>query len=310
VKDELQRLEIPGEHEARLRTWKTVEAAYAAHEPQPPRWAWKPILALTVVAALTAGLASPPGRAVLSEIRETVGVETAQPALFSLPTSGRLLVTASSGAWVVETDGSKRRLGGYREASWSPFGRYVVASHQNELVALTPQGEVRWSLARPEIRFPRWGGSRTDTRIAYLSDGELRVVAGDGTGDHLIERDTALKPPVWQRGPGHRLAYARRDGSIRIVDADTGAILDRNAPEAVEPRPPPDVVVRTIGLGEGANPVYSPDGRWAAVAWPEANQFVFVRVAGSRQIQAVSDVAAQFHSSTFPQISGWAPAAE
>ena len=33
-------------------------------------------------------------------------------------------------------DGSKRLLGGYREASWSPFGHFVVAARPNELVAL------------------------------------------------------------------------------------------------------------------------------------------------------------------------------
>ena len=134
-----------------------------------------------------AGLLSPPGRAVLDEIREVVGVEKAQPALFSLPAPGRLLVTADSGAWVVDADGSKRLLGNYREASWSPFGRFVVASRRNELVALTPDGDVRWSLARPDVRFPRWGGTKTDTRIAYLSDGTLRIVGGDGKGDRLLD---------------------------------------------------------------------------------------------------------------------------
>ena len=79
----------------------------------------------------------------LFDIREVVGIEKAQPALFSLPAPGRLLVTADSGAWVVEQDGSKRLLGRYREASWSPFGRFVVGSRPNELVALTPKGDVR-----------------------------------------------------------------------------------------------------------------------------------------------------------------------
>ena len=72
-------------------------------------------------------LLSPPGRAVLDEIREVVGVERAQPALFSLPAPGRLLVTADSGAWVVERgrlEAAARRLS---RGIWSPFGRFVVA---------------------------------------------------------------------------------------------------------------------------------------------------------------------------------------
>jgi hypothetical protein len=245
------------------------------------------LLAAVVVAA--AGLLSPPGRAVLDEIREVVGVEQSQPALFSLPAPGQLLVTADSGAWIVERDGSKRLLGRYEEASWSPFGRFVVASRRNELAALTPKGEVRWTLARPDVRFPRWGGTRTDTRIAYFSRGELRVVGGDGRGDRLLDAEAALRAPAWLPGAGHRLAYARPDGSVRIVAADTGTVLDRAAkPTLVEPEP-----------------TLSPDGRWRVVGWPDADQLVFTRLGRPRQIRAVSDVSAQFRSRTFPTIAGW-----
>jgi hypothetical protein len=68
--------------------------------------------------------------------------------------------------------------------------------------------------------------------------------------------------------------------------------------------------LRTIGTGDFQEPVLSPDRRWAVVGWPEADQFVFLRVAGGQQLRAVSTVSAQFRSRTFPQISGWAPAAD
>ena len=191
MKRELEQIEIPNEHEARVRSLAVVREAFAEREPQPRRRSWKPLAAIAIALVVVAGLLSPPGRAVLDDIREVVGVEKAQPALFSLPAPGRLLVTADSGAWVVEEDGSKRLLGNYREASWSPFGRFVVASRVNELVALTPGGDVRWSVARPNVRFPRWGGTETDTRIAYLSRGQLRVVGGDGKGDRLIDRQAS-----------------------------------------------------------------------------------------------------------------------
>src|ERR671911_319045 len=202
---------LPGEHDARERSWAVVQAAFAAREPQPRRPSWKPVAAVAIAVVASAGLLSPQGRAVLDEIRGVVGVEESAPALFSLPAPGRLLVTADSGTWVVEQDGSKRLLGRYREASWSPFGRFVVAAGANELVAVTPDGTVRWSLARPDVRLPRWGGTRTDTRIAYFSGGELRVVGGDGEGDRLLDAEAAVRAPVWQQGPGHRLAYAARD---------------------------------------------------------------------------------------------------
>lgn len=219
MKKELERLEIPGENDARERSRAVVQAAFAEREPQPRRRSWKPAAAIAIALVALAGLLSPPGRAVLDEIREVVGVEQAQPALFSLPAPGRLLVTADSGAWVVEQDGSKRLLGTYREASWSPFGRFVVASRRNELVALTPEGEVRWSLARPEVRFPRWGGTKTDTRIAYLSGDELRIVGGDGRGDAVDIQASSLvhSPLAWRAGRGEVLAYVV-DDVLRVVD--------------------------------------------------------------------------------------------
>lgn len=301
----LERIEIFGEHEARERSWAVVQAAFAERTPQPRRRSRKPVTALAVVLAVAAGLLSPPGRAVLDELREAVGVKHAQPALFSLPTPGRMLVTADSGAWVVEQDGSKRLLGAYREASWSPFGRFVVASRRNELVALEPDGDVRWSLARPDVRFPRWGGDRTDTRIAYLSRGALRIVNGDGTDDRLLDAGAAARVPVWRAGVRHVLVYAHRDGSVRAVQVDTSAAVPLDA-AAEELRPREDPAVRRV-LGEArfATPVRSPDRRWLAVGWPEADQLVFIRVSGRRQIRAVSNVSSQFRSRSFPRIEGW-----
>lgn len=305
MKRELERIEIPGEHEARERSWALVEAAFREREPTPRRRSWKPAAALATALVALAGLLSPPGRAVLDELREAVGVEHAQPALFSLPAPGRLLVTADSGAWVVDQDGSKRLLGPYRDASWSPFGRFVVASRSNELVALTPEGDVRWSLARPDVRFPRWGGTRTDTRIAYISGGRLRVVGGDGKGDRLLDAQPARRAPVWRQGMRHVLIYERRDGSVRAVQVDTNAVVPLAA-AAEELRELEDAALRPLlGQGRRTEPVRSADGRWLAVGWPEADQFVFVRTEGRRQIRAVSNVSAQFRSRSFPTIRGW-----
>jgi hypothetical protein len=305
VRKELERIEIPEEHEARERAWVVVRAAFGEREPQPQRRSWKPIVALAVAGAVVAGLLSPPGRAVLDEIREVVGVEESAPALFSLPAPGRLLVTADAGAWVVDQDGSKRLLGTYREASWSPFGRFVVASRRNELAALTPEGDVRWSLARPDVRFPRWGGTQTDTRIAYLSGGALRVVGGDGKRDRLIDSEPAERDPLWRSGAGHVLVYERRDGSIRVIDADTGAQLERKVPESFLRQADLALAHDLLGAGDFAAPVRSPDDAWLAVGWPEADQLVFVRARGGRQIRAISNVSAQFRSRSFPTISGW-----
>ncbi|MGH3133111.1 MAG: hypothetical protein ACRDNY_05130, partial [Gaiellaceae bacterium] len=90
MRDELERVEIPGEEGARERAWAVLEAGFAARQPtsRPSRWPRIAVVAVALTALLAAAL-SPPGRAVIDEIREVVGVQRAQPALFSLPAPGK-----------------------------------------------------------------------------------------------------------------------------------------------------------------------------------------------------------------------------
>lgn len=231
MKRELERVEILGEHETRKRAWEVVNTAFAERSPVA-RSSHRPRVAVVAVAAsaVLAATLSPPGRAVLDEIREVVGVERAQPALFSLPAPGRLLVASDAGIWVVAEDGSRRLLGDYREATWSPFGRFVAATRENELAALEPDGNVRWTLARPGARSPRWTGTETDTRIAYVDRTGIRVVAGDGTGDRLLV--AKVHPPLgWRPGTDFQLAYADRRGRVVVIDVGTGRVLWRGRPD-------------------------------------------------------------------------------
>jgi hypothetical protein len=246
VRKELERVEIPGEHDARERSWGIVQAAFAERVPQPRRRSWKPAAAIAIALVALAGLFSPPGRAVLDEIREVVGVEQAQPALFSLPAPGRLLVTADSGAWVVEQDGSRRLLGGYEDATWSPFGRYIAATRANELAAVDPDGDVQWSLPRPRARSPRWTGSRTDTRIAFVTDSRLHVVAGNGRRD--VDAGGGPAPaagiaPAWR--PGRRFEVSYLDSRHRV------------ATFAIES---PGVNWRSIVIPDAKQLAWAPDG--------------------------------------------------
>jgi hypothetical protein len=359
----------PDERAAGDRAWDTVRGAFAAREPvaRPFRHT-RPLLALAFLAALVAVAYTPPGRAIAKEVHDAfVGVEEATPELFSLRGGGRLVVESQAGAWVVNADGSKRLLGPYREASWSPYGRFVVAARPNELVALEPDGTVRWKLSRPRVRFPRWGGTATDTRIAFLSGGRLHVVAGDGTDDvDAGGLPTAARvAPAWRPGRRHVLAYADRRGRIHAYDT-TGSLLWRSAPyprtrllawssdgarlavvtadkvavlagktgralsgrflpgvtdAAFAPgrhdlalvRPREALVVSAdgrpqrvfAGAGGFHDVAWSPDRRWILVGWQDADQWVFVRVAGKRRIEAVSRVSEQFESAGFPRISGW-----
>ena len=235
MKRELERVEIPDEHGARERAWAVLSSAFAKRTPASRRSLhWRPALALAVVLALVAAAFSSPGKGVVDRIRKTVGIEHAAPALFSLPSPGKLLVRTDAGVWVVQRNGSRRFLGGYREASWSPFGRFLVAARTNELAAIEPNGDVRWTLARPGVRLPSWGGTRTDTQIAYLSGRSLRVVAGDGTGDRVgCARRVARVAPAWQPGAPRVLAVAAHSGSVRVYSVDTCRLLWHSKPGPV-----------------------------------------------------------------------------
>lgn len=223
--------------EAEERAWQVVRQAFEERTPTPrPRARNTLLLAgIGLAVVVVAAVASPPGRAVFKKMREVVGVQQAAPALFSLPSKGRLLVVSSDGGgvWLVRDDGFKRRLGSYTDAEWSPHGLYVVATTPHQLVALDVDHGVRWTLPR-RAYWPRWEGTRVDTRIAYMTPAGLRVVAGDGTGDHLLDRYAQDVPPAWDPSRLHTLAYFS-GGAIVLRNADTGTSLWR-APISVLPR--------------------------------------------------------------------------
>jgi len=297
----------PGEQEAVERTWAVVRAAYASREPVAwPRRHARPLVAGALVAAVVAAALSPPGRSVVHSIRKAVGVEHAEPALFSLPAPGQLLVTSREGAWLVRADGSKRLLGRYRDAAFSPHGLFIAGTRANQLVVVDPKGEVRWTLARPAPRYPAWTGTRTDTRIAYLAGGRLRIVAGDGTGDHAVAR-AALVQPLWKPGRvvvyangGHTLAYDARSGRRTTAQAVQEPVQIRRRAGQSEVVAGGRVVFRGTGVFDQV--VRSPDGRWLLVSWPTADQWVFIRLR-PRNIIGVARITQQFGRDA--RIAGW-----
>ncbi|MGH2972094.1 MAG: WD40 repeat domain-containing protein [Gaiellaceae bacterium] len=279
---------VPADAEAEERAWAVVGAAFAAHEPRrrnPWRRGFVVPVAVVVAAAFVAAAVSPPGRAVVNAVRRSIGIEGAQPALFELPAPGRLLVSGAGGTWVVSSDGSTRRLGSFSQASWSPHALYVVAASTDELAAIEPAtGRVHWQLARPGISFPRWGGSRTDTRIAYLTSNDLHVIAGDGTGDMRLP-PSARVAPVWEpETNGHVLAYVDARGRVTLLAPDHGVVSRRSRayPGARALAWSPDgktlalaahgeVVLftvatgrtRTVRVGDVRGLAFAPDGRLA-----------------------------------------------
>lgn len=226
----------PGEREAGERSWNVVREAFEDRLPASRPHDWRPLLAAAAAVAVLAAAFTSPGHAVLGSIRDAVrGEENAKPALFALPAPGRLLVNSAQGAWVVQRDGSKRLLAGYRDASWSPHGLYLAAVRGHELRALEPDGDIRWSIGRRDVALPRWSSfGLQDERVAYLAGGSLRVVGGNGKADRLIDRQVTRVAPAWKPGT-HIVTFFDVDGELRAVDVDRRRALWKTTLFAARP---------------------------------------------------------------------------
>ena len=264
------------------KAWEVVKRAFEERTPAPRRHASNRLLLAgfaTAVSVVVVAALSPPGRAVFHSVREAVGIEHAQPALFSLPAPGRLLVVSSDngGVWLVKSNGFLRKLGPYSDAEWSPHGLYVIATEGNELVAFDLDGGVRWKLARHDPAAPRWEGTMTDTRIAYLAASGLRVVAGDGTGDHLLDAYAGEVAPAWDPARLHTLAYY-----------SGGAIVLRRAGGSLVWRAPIKVLPAALE--------WSSDGQYLAVR--STKQIVVIDQRG-RVHRTISMLGAELRQATF-----------
>ena len=221
----LSSFRAPDESATQERTWAVVRDAYRMREPVRRRRSRGRLLLVPAVAIVLAAVTlSPAGATVGRWIRHALGVPHAAPALFKLPARGSVLVSGAGGTWTVAADGSSRRLGPWREASWSPHGLFVAATRSDQLAAVDPHGTLHWTLARPAVHDPVWYVP-TGYRVAYLSGRTLRVVAGDGTGDRLLATSVASVAPAWQPGSAYRVAYVTRSGMLVVRGADSKRVI-------------------------------------------------------------------------------------
>jgi hypothetical protein len=382
----------PGEGQAEERGWLVVREAFAGRDavPRPARPVPRGIIA-GLAAALVAGFAlSPAGAEVREWIADAieVGEEDARPVLGSLPASGSVLVESPAGVWVVNDDGSRRLLGGYRHGTWSPNGLYVGASDGRELHALTPQGEQRWVRTAPAtIRSLDWS-SDEGYRVAYVAGQELRVVAGDNSTDASLapavgSPAVAWRPEDLEGQVRHELAYVDSRNRVVIVNTDTREVLGRSdrvtervrslqwsaegtrlmvetagsatlldhrarglfkgpvatgtaatlaadGDQIAVVRPDrsgfAELALLRVGIDAGPGrvlyptaagtggasfgaPAFSPDGEWILLPWPQADQWIFIRLS-DRRVIPVGDISRQLGSDRaggpgFPRVAGW-----
>ncbi|UJA19367.1 hypothetical protein HJD18_03525 [Thermoleophilia bacterium SCSIO 60948] len=273
-----------------------VRKAHVEAEPSRQRHNRKGFFGgLLAGVAVVALVLTPAGAQVsrwVGDVVDPPGIERAEGSLGELPGGGRLLVQAGSGTWLVEGDGTKQRVGDYESATWSPRGLYVAATDgDGSLLAVDVHDEVgdeRWSLdVGARVHDQSWAPS--GQRIAYRAGRELRMVAGDGTGDRSLVAEIAPVVPAWepedeytgeidQDYPRHRLAYVGAGGrTIHVIRADTDS-------EAWSAKIPTDVRAlawtdrgRLAVVGQGGLRLFSRGGT------PEES-FGF----GGRQVQGLS----------------------
>ena len=125
----------------------------------------------------------------------------------ALPGGGRLLTAGRAGVYIRSVHGPRRIFGDVGEAVWSPHGLFLAVTRGIELIAVSPQGDRRWSIHQnAPIRHPRWAPS--GYQIAYLSGGGVHLVDGNGTNDARLGPASGAAP-AWRPARGHsQLAYA------------------------------------------------------------------------------------------------------
>jgi len=383
---------IPGAAEAERRGLELIDRAYVERRPVQRPVLPRLAIALAVAALLAVLILSPAGAAVRDWVGDvfTSGVKNAEPALTGVPGGGDLLIQSPRGPWVVHADGSRRLLGDYDEATWSPHGLYVAAASGRSLSAIEPDGMPHWSITAPgRVSEPRW--SPSGFRIAYRAGESLRVERADGSGGSLVAAASAAVAPAWYPPGPHLLAYVDAKRHLVLAEADSGDTLvatatspgvtglswSHDGSELLEiarrglwlrdvvpgklsglalPGParrialPAGAVVRAAAFpprhrtvavllerhssagprsevllldpaggpprrlfavsGRLTELAWSPNDRRLLLAWPAADQWLFVPVGGGARLRATGNVSSVFspghqEQATFPRVEGW-----
>ena len=216
MRKELERIEIPDEHEARERSWAVVRVGVRRARADT---------AATVVEADRCGRGGArrrrrppeparPGRP-RRDPRGRRGREGATRALLA------------AGPRPAARDLGRGRLGrrrGRLEAAARQLPRGVLVAvralrrrgaARTSSPRSTPDGDLRWSLARPNVRFPRWGGTRDRHADRLpLERASCASSPATATGDRAARSAGRDRPGQSRRVMERPCARHRRDSHV------------------------------------------------------------------------------------------------
>jgi dipeptidyl aminopeptidase/acylaminoacyl peptidase len=167
----------------------------------------------------------------------------------------------------------------------------------------TDSGDGIWSLPITE----------TPTQLAWSADGSRLLALAPGRMSLFDARGRVLREVPFARGTravsaafapsGQAFALstyssARNRSRLTLMGVGTAGATQR---------------LLLAGAGRFGQIAWSPDGRWLVAEWPDADQWVFIRIRpggseGIRRLTAVANIADQFdpgRTRDFPQIQGW-----
>ena len=234
---ELRRIEVPGAAASEGRAWRLLDAAYeergAERAPMPEwprrrlRWLAASMLTLIVGAAVAWTPAGAAVREWIGDAIDDVGEPDARPVLTHLPAPGSLLVQSTPGS----RSSTRMDRGGSSVTSTKPAGRLTASTSppptDDSSRRSAPTASSAGRSPGGRISDPVWSPNE-GYRVAYRSGDQLRVIWGDGTNDAAIGGAAGVAA-AWQPRTGSRnvLAYADRNGRVKIVDTDGGQVLAR-----------------------------------------------------------------------------------
>jgi hypothetical protein len=208
------------------------------------------------------------------------------------PPCCRIAYLAGRTVRVVNGDSTGDKVWAVRTAlvapAWRPGSHVLAYSGANGTIAIgnADLDHPKWLIELPQP--PR--------QLAWAADGRSLVVVDDAkirvyTPQARLVRVLPFGGGTVIMAPhSNRFVVVRRVSSgrseVRLVDLDSR-----------ESR------VLFSGAGDFADAVWSPDGQWLLVAWPAADQWMFLRPTGKGRVRPVANIAASFGANA--SIAGW-----